>query len=351
MNEILNNEYLQKTRYTYYEGQGYGKDSVMQIIQHIFNSREEALAQYQTKSDAYNLNSCESEYFSSAIKYAVYTLLWSDLVQRGHTIESKVFHFWSDLPLDDTLAVKTSLDYNRALDVYVFWKLRLANHWYDNSDFDFSSDEFSVMFYDQILKELKNSDVRDAALTRKVCSSLFSGTTSADYLYSRYINDCSNKELKNIAARYFDGYLSQKDSPGEKIRIDTIDISLFHKLEEYNGKVLYLDFWASWCSPCMVSLPLTKKIQQKYINEPFEVIYVNVQDNIGSFETTAKRLDLAGELIYLNKEESSEILDYLKAKGIPHYVLIDKNGVMVESEAPGPETGAIIEKIDHLLEL
>ena len=79
LNEILNNEYLQKTRYTYYEGQGYGKDSVMQIIQHIFNSREEALAQFQTKSDAYNLNSCESEYFSSAIKYAVYTLLWSEI--------------------------------------------------------------------------------------------------------------------------------------------------------------------------------------------------------------------------------------------------------------------------------
>jgi predicted regulator of Ras-like GTPase activity (Roadblock/LC7/MglB family) len=56
-------------------------------------------------------------------------------------------------------------------------------------------------------------------------------------------------------------------------------------------------------------------------------------------------------LIYLDKEESSEILDFVKAKGIPHYVLIDKDGVMVESEAPGPETGAIIEKIDHLLEL
>jgi len=347
----LNNEYLERTRYTYYEGQGYGKDSVMQIIQHIFDSGEEALAQYQMKSGAYSLNSCESEYITGIIKYSVYTVLWSDLQQRGHSIESDAFHFLDELPLDDTDAVSSSLEYNRALDVYVFWKLRLANHWYDYDDFDYSSDEFSVKFYDQILKELNNSAVRDAALTRKVCSSLFSGTTSADYLYSRYINDCSNMELKKIAARYYDGYLSLKDSPGEKIRIDTIDISLFHKLEEYKGKVLYLDFWASWCSPCMVSLPHTKKIQEKYLNAPFEVIYVNVKDNIGSFETTAKKLDLTGELIYLNKEESSEILDFLNAKGIPHYVLIDKDGVMVESEAPGPDSGAITGKIDNLLEL
>jgi thiol-disulfide isomerase/thioredoxin len=348
---LLANEYIQKESYSYYENQGYSGDSVMQIIHQIFDWREEALAQFQTKSSTYNLNSCESEYFINAIKYSVYTLLWSDLLHRGHSIESDAFYFLDELPLDDIVAASSSLEYNRALDVYVFWKLRLANHWYDNSDFDFYSDEFSVMFYDQILKELNNSDVRDVALTRKVCGSLFSGTTSADYLYSRYINDCSNPELKKIAARYYDGYLGLKDSRGEKTRIDTIDISLFHKLGEYKGKVLYLDFWASWCSPCMISLPLTKRIQEKYLNSPFEVIYVNVQDNIGSFETTAKRLDLTGELIYLNKEESSEILDYLKAKGIPHYVLIDKDGVMVESEAPGPETGAIIEKIDHLLEL
>ena len=348
---ILANEYLQKAGYAYYENQGYSKDSVMQIIQKIFDWREAALTQYQTKSSSYNLNSCELEYFKSVIKYSLYTLLWSDLLQRGHSIESDALYFLDELPLDDTSAVKTSLDYNRALDVYVYWKMRLANHWYDNNDFDPTSDAFSVMFYDQVLKELKNSDVRNAVLTRKICSSLFSGTTFAENLYSRYINDCSDNELKNTAARYYADYMDQKNAPGEKIRIDTIDIALFNKLREFKGNVLYLDFWASWCGPCMISLPHTKKIQERYLNAPLKVIYVSVQDNIGSFETTAKRLDLTGTLIYLDQEESSEILNFLKAEGIPHYVLINKDGVIVEKKAPGPDSGAIIEKIDHLLEL
>ena len=48
--------------------------------------------------------------------------------------------------------------------------------------------------------------------------------------------------------------------------------------------------------------------------------------------------------------ESSEILNFLKAEGIPHYVL-NKDGVIVEKKAPGLDSGAIIERIDHLLEL
>jgi len=348
---VLNNDYLQKASYSYYENQGYSEDSVMRIIQQIFDWREEALNQFQTKRVNYNLYFCESEYFRYAIKYSVYTVLWSDLMQRGHSIKSDALYFLDELPLDDTVAVLTSLDYNRALDVYVYWKLRLTNHWYDDSDFDPSSDEFSIKFYDQILKELNNSDVRNVVLTRKVCSSLFSGTTFAENLYSRYINDCSNTELKKIAARYYDGYLRMKNDLSEKIRIDAIDISLFQKLRQYKGKVLYLDFWASWCHPCMNSLPYTKRIKQKYLNEPFEVIYVNVHDNIGSFETTAKRLGLTGELIYLDKDESSEIMDFLKTGGIPYYILIDKDGTIVKYNAPRPETGAIIEMIDYLLEL
>ena len=42
---------------------------------------------------------------------------------------------------------------------------------------------------------------------------------------------------------------------------------------------------------------------------------------------TVKKLDIKVTVIYLDKEESIEILDYLEANGIPHYVLIDKDGV------------------------
>ena len=48
------------------------------------------------------------------------------------------------------------------------------------------------------------------------------------------------------------------------------------KLADYRGKVVYLDFWASWCGPCRQSFPWMNEIQEKYGKEGLAVIGVNV---------------------------------------------------------------------------
>ena len=76
---------------------------------------------------------------------------------------------------------------------------------------------------------------------------------------------------------------------------------------------------------------------------------MSIDDNIGSSETAAKKLNLQGSIIYLDKEQSAEIKDMLKIQGIPHYTLVDKEGVIVAPKAPSPKSKAIEEKISELL--
>lgn len=49
-------------------------------------------------------------------------------------------------------------------------------------------------------------------------------------------------------------------------------------LADFRGKVVYVDFWASWCAPCIVSIPLLNELRNRYVAEgkPFEVLAVNV---------------------------------------------------------------------------
>ena len=52
------------------------------------------------------------------------------------------------------------------------------------------------------------------------------------------------------------------------------------KLSELKGKTLYIDFWASWCAPCVLSLPLYNEMYHKYKDQGLEVIAVNVDNPI-----------------------------------------------------------------------
>jgi thiol-disulfide isomerase/thioredoxin len=50
------------------------------------------------------------------------------------------------------------------------------------------------------------------------------------------------------------------------------------KLSHYKNKVVYIDFWASWCTPCKQSFPWMNQIQSRYRDQGFEIIAINLDD-------------------------------------------------------------------------
>ncbi len=324
-------------------------DRICKDIDHLFNIKRQNETQIDKIAKNYNLDSCEYTYCKYRNKYAIYTFVWSDLIQKGYSIDCEVFNFLKRLPLDDINAINSSLDYNRAVSTYIYLKLRLDNGWYKSDSFDFHSDKFDTLYYNKILTELTNREVRNVTLTRKVIQLLTFGSTSAGSLVKRYFTDCTNSRYKEIVYGYYNEYLHQKNSSQEKLDVKRISGVLLDELNNYKGQVIYLDFWASWCSPCRAGIPLTMELQNKYKNQAFEVVYVNVDDNYGSFETTAKKLGLNKNLIYLNKDQSTEVRKQLKINGIPHYVLLDKKGDVIAMDAPEPNSFAIEKTLDELL--
>lgn len=124
---------------------------------------------------------------------------------------------------------------------------------------------------------------------------------------------------------------------------------MFNKiLSDKKGNTIYIDIWATWCSPCKRQLPHSIKMQEMF--QDVEFVYLCCQSKEETWENVIKQYQINGTHILLTEEQ----FDYMKEKfsitGVPHYILIDKNGNIDFNDYPGCKTEKVIEtKLKNLI--
>ena len=116
-------------------------------------------------------------------------------------------------------------------------------------------------------------------------------------------------------------------------------------LEENRDKILILDFWASWCSPCIASMPHLVNLQEKF-KDKIKVILVNYEDKSVVDAFFKNREKLIGKPISLPSLYNSAYLKaYFPHKFIPHTVIIDRNGKIIATTIPEEINADVIERV------
>lgn len=142
-----------------------------------------------------------------------------------------------------------------------------------------------------------------------------------------------NKNLKDKLAGKAPG-----NQPATELNLQ--QEQLYQKLiSPYKGKVVYIDFWAPWCSPCMSEMPASKALAGELKSKDVVFLYIGVECNKESWEKTIKEKQLEGEHYYADKNESVLLSNKFNFSAIPRYVLIDKEGKVAEEDAPRPGMG------------
>ncbi|MEO2177768.1 MAG: TlpA disulfide reductase family protein [bacterium] len=95
------------------------------------------------------------------------------------------------------------------------------------------------------------------------------------------------------------------------------------RLEELRGKVVLINFWASWCGPCRQEMPILDRIHQRYEPTGFSVLGVNVESDPTKARKIADRTRVKFPLVLDQKQQVSEAYN---VEAMPYTVLVDRDG-------------------------
>lgn len=108
-------------------------------------------------------------------------------------------------------------------------------------------------------------------------------------------------------------------------------------LSSLRGKVVLVDFWASWCGPCRKENPFVVSLYQKYKAQGFDIFGVSLDDNAEAWKTAIQKDGLVWHQVSELKKWNSQVAKTYGVDAIPFSVLLDKEGKIIGKGLRGPE--------------
>ena len=142
-----------------------------------------------------------------------------------------------------------------------------------------------------------------------------------DYLAAKAKKTTEELKKNNVTVKAIDFTLTNLE--GKKI-----------KLSDYKGKVVVLDFWATWCAPCRASFPGMQELVTKYKNDKIEFFFVDVWERGEPKETQESVTKFISDHKYsfnVLYDFNDEIVSKYNIQGVPSKIVIDKEGNIVSS--------------------
>jgi thiol-disulfide isomerase/thioredoxin len=197
--------------------------------------------------------------------------------------------------------------------------------------------------YDNLLKNnfITDSD-KKYLLTREIdrIAKSFSNKDFLEY-FARFEKDVADTiYINHIKNKYSLKFNDKKNETNSLVLMssDKKQITFDDLKKRHTGKLIYVDFWASWCAPCRKALPFSIKIKDK--NKDVVFVYLSIDSTIDPWQKAMldENLNNYAESYLIVNSETSNFLKKQNVSAIPRYMIFDRKGTLAFANAPSAES-------------
>jgi thiol-disulfide isomerase/thioredoxin len=98
-----------------------------------------------------------------------------------------------------------------------------------------------------------------------------------------------------------------------------------YNLQQFKGKVVYVDFWASWCGPCVQSFPFMNTLEHEFKDKGLQILAINMDENPNDAQLFLKEHPAKFTVVADNGQKCAKAFD---VKAMPSSYIIDRHGVI-----------------------
>ncbi|MAQ43755.1 MAG: hypothetical protein CMG25_04630 [Candidatus Marinimicrobia bacterium] len=148
------------------------------------------------------------------------------------------------------------------------------------------------------------------------------------FIFYLLLMSCSN-EIKAEAIKENPIEKNDKAFIAPEFSLNSYNDDLY-ALSDFRGKVVLLNFWATWCGPCIMEIPEFNELYDKYHKSGFEILGISLSDTKRQLIDFAKTYGVKYPLLYGSSEKINKIAsDYGGVSAVPWSFLIDTNGEII----------------------
>ena len=311
----------------------------LEILKTEISKQDSALHVFCESSEA---SSDFKNWATRDIRYRVANELVPYRISHQHDYDATVFDI-ALFPVTDDAAISTSY-YLTYLQYYTY----NVGFWQDSTSLSLFSEGKIIDAYTRVLNKIVGSEKK--GLSRDImCFGLLNGLMEESYEdfvevleEAKECIDCQllqealflnkanyeNQIAMNIASLDY-GSTEEKEIVGD----------FWKELKEkYSGKVVYLDIWATWCSPCREEIPYAIELHDYFKDKDIAFVNLCLSSEKVGWEQMIVDHNITGDNYFFNQSQSQLLFSKLKLSGFPTYMIIDQKGNIIDKHAPPPSS-------------